>query len=125
MLSVFHANDTHDSRGSRWHTRCAGRGKRDLPGRRNVAGPPALSAPWTPRASQREADAHPPNRRRHTERGLRIRHGRVLPELDAGASGSAQFTRAVSYDRAGHGWSDPAREPRTARQIAEELHTLL
>ncbi len=37
----------------------------------------------------------------------------------------AQFTRAVSYDRAGHGWSDPAREPRTARQIAQELHTLL
>jgi pimeloyl-ACP methyl ester carboxylesterase len=37
----------------------------------------------------------------------------------------AQFTRAVSYDRAGHGWSDPAREPRTARQIAQELHALL
>jgi len=37
----------------------------------------------------------------------------------------AQFTRAVSYDRAGHGWSDPARGPRTARQIAQELHTLL
>lgn len=37
----------------------------------------------------------------------------------------AQFTRAVSYDRAGHGWSDLAREPRTAREIAEELHTLL
>jgi pimeloyl-ACP methyl ester carboxylesterase len=30
----------------------------------------------------------------------------------------AQFSRAVSYDRAGHGWSDPAPEPRTARQIA-------
>ncbi len=38
---------------------------------------------------------------------------------------AAQFTRAVSYDRAGHGWSDPAREPRTAHQIAQELHTLL
>jgi pimeloyl-ACP methyl ester carboxylesterase len=37
----------------------------------------------------------------------------------------AQFTRAVSYDRAGHGWSDLARKPRTARQIAQELHTLL
>ncbi len=37
----------------------------------------------------------------------------------------AQFARAVSYDRAGHGWSDPVREPRTARQIAQELHTLL
>ena len=37
----------------------------------------------------------------------------------------AQFTRAASYDRAGHGWSDPARERRTAEQIAQELHTLL
>ena len=43
---------------------------------------------------------------------------RVQPQV-------AQFTRAVSYDRAGHGWSDPAREPRTARQIAQELHALL
>ena len=37
----------------------------------------------------------------------------------------AEFSRAVSYDRAGHGWSDPAHEPRTAQQIAKELHTLL
>jgi len=37
----------------------------------------------------------------------------------------AQFARAVSYDRAGHGWSDRADEPRTARQIAQELHALL
>jgi pimeloyl-ACP methyl ester carboxylesterase len=37
----------------------------------------------------------------------------------------AKFSRAVSYDRAGHGWSDPAPEPRTARQIAQELNTLL
>jgi pimeloyl-ACP methyl ester carboxylesterase len=37
----------------------------------------------------------------------------------------AQFTRAVSYDRAGNGWSDPAREPRSAQQIAQELHALL
>src|SRR5882724_5526479 len=43
---------------------------------------------------------------------------RVQPQV-------AQFTRAVSYDRAGHGGSDPAREPRTAQQIALELHTLL
>jgi pimeloyl-ACP methyl ester carboxylesterase len=43
---------------------------------------------------------------------------RVQPEV-------AQFSRAVSYDRAGHGWSDLAREPRTAQQIALELHALL
>lgn len=37
----------------------------------------------------------------------------------------AEFSRAVSYDRAGHGWSDPAHEPRTAEQIAQELRALL
>ena len=37
----------------------------------------------------------------------------------------AQFSSAVSYDRAGHGWSEAAREPRTARQLAQELHALL
>lgn len=37
----------------------------------------------------------------------------------------AQFARAVSYDRAGYGWSDQAREPRTADQLAQELHALL
>ena len=37
----------------------------------------------------------------------------------------AEFSRAVSYDRAGHGWSDPAQEPRTAERIAQELHALL
>jgi pimeloyl-ACP methyl ester carboxylesterase len=37
----------------------------------------------------------------------------------------AKFSCAVSYDRAGHGWSDSAHEPRTAEQIAQELHALL
>jgi pimeloyl-ACP methyl ester carboxylesterase len=37
----------------------------------------------------------------------------------------AEFCRAVSYDRAGHGWSDGAHEPRTAQQIAQELRALL
>jgi pimeloyl-ACP methyl ester carboxylesterase len=37
----------------------------------------------------------------------------------------AEFSRAVSYDRAGHGWSDLAREPRAAQQIAQELRALL
>src|SRR5215472_3698163 len=36
-----------------------------------------------------------------------------------------KFCRAVSYDRAGHGWSDPKHEPRTAEQIARELRALL
>ncbi len=37
----------------------------------------------------------------------------------------ARHSRVCSYDRAGYGWSDAAREPRTARQIASELHRLL
>ena len=37
----------------------------------------------------------------------------------------AHFARVVSYDRAGVGWSEPARTPRAADTIAEELHTLL
>jgi pimeloyl-ACP methyl ester carboxylesterase len=37
----------------------------------------------------------------------------------------AQSYRAVSYDRAGLGWSDPGPMPRTADRLVEELHTLL
>ena len=37
----------------------------------------------------------------------------------------AKFTQACSYDRAGYGWSDPGSKPRTAEQMAKELHTLL
>jgi pimeloyl-ACP methyl ester carboxylesterase len=36
-----------------------------------------------------------------------------------------KFTQVCSYDRAGYGWSDPGPLPRTSRQIAKELHTLL
>ncbi len=35
------------------------------------------------------------------------------------------FTQVLSYDRAGLGWSDPARTPRSAGQVVEELHELL
>jgi len=42
----------------------------------------------------------------------------IQPEL-------AATTRVCAYDRAGYGWSDPSPQPRTPRQIAEELHTLL
>lgn len=37
----------------------------------------------------------------------------------------AKLARICTYDRAGYGWSDPGPAPRTARQIAGELHTLL
>ena len=56
--------------------------------------------------------------------------------LDAGSGGfSAQWvrvqrevsdtTRVCAYDRAGLGWSERGPEPRDARQISSELHTLL
>jgi pimeloyl-ACP methyl ester carboxylesterase len=56
--------------------------------------------------------------------------------LDAGLSGSSldwslvqpelgRTTRVCAYDRAGMGWSDSGPQPRTPRQIADELHTLL
>src|SRR5215216_1895068 len=37
----------------------------------------------------------------------------------------AQTTRVCAYDRAGLGWSERGPEPRDARQISGELHTLL
>lgn len=37
----------------------------------------------------------------------------------------AKFARVCSYDRAGYGLSEPGPEPRTSREIAVELHTLL
>ena len=43
---------------------------------------------------------------------------KVQPEL-------SQITRVCSYDRAGHGWSSTREEPRDAKTIAHELHSLL
>jgi pimeloyl-ACP methyl ester carboxylesterase len=37
----------------------------------------------------------------------------------------AKTTRVCAYDRADMGWSEPGPEPRDARQISSELHTLL
>jgi pimeloyl-ACP methyl ester carboxylesterase len=44
--------------------------------------------------------------------------GRVQSEV-------ARTTRVCTYDRAGMGWSEASPYPRTARQFAKELHTLL
>jgi pimeloyl-ACP methyl ester carboxylesterase len=38
---------------------------------------------------------------------------------------TASFARSCWYDRAGMGWSDPAPAPRTAKDIAMDLHALL
>jgi pimeloyl-ACP methyl ester carboxylesterase len=37
----------------------------------------------------------------------------------------AKYTQACWYDRAGHGWSDPAPFPHPASAISEDLHRLL
>jgi pimeloyl-ACP methyl ester carboxylesterase len=37
----------------------------------------------------------------------------------------AQYTRVCSYDRAGLGYSESSPRPRTSKDFAEELHTLL
>ncbi len=37
----------------------------------------------------------------------------------------APTNRVCAYDRAGHGWSQPGPQPRTAQQLVHELHTLL
>jgi len=37
----------------------------------------------------------------------------------------ARTTRVCTYDRAGMGWSESSPQPRTAREFAKELHTLL
>jgi pimeloyl-ACP methyl ester carboxylesterase len=44
--------------------------------------------------------------------------GWVQPEV-------AKTTRVCTYDRAGMGWSESSPQPRTAREFARELHTLL
>jgi len=43
---------------------------------------------------------------------------RVQPEL-------SHTTQVCSYDRAGHGWSEPRNGPRDAETIVRELHSLL
>lgn len=44
--------------------------------------------------------------------------GWVQPEV-------AKSTRICTYDRAGMGWSEVSPQPRTSREFAKELHTLL
>jgi pimeloyl-ACP methyl ester carboxylesterase len=62
--------------------------------------------------------------------------GEPVVILEAGIAGSslgwavvqeklAAFTTVCSYDRAGLGWSDNCALPRSATQLAAELHTLL
>ncbi|MBW4541378.1 MAG: alpha/beta hydrolase [Myxacorys chilensis ATA2-1-KO14] len=62
--------------------------------------------------------------------------GRPTVIVDSGTGGThldwqlvqpevAKFTRILTYDRAGYGWSDSSSKPRTAEQVVGELRQLL
>lgn len=51
--------------------------------------------------------------------------GLASSDLDLIAPTVARDTRVCVYDRAGHGWSEPAAAPQDAARIAADLHTLL
>jgi pimeloyl-ACP methyl ester carboxylesterase len=92
-------------------------------------------------ATRRDLAAHPPPGRLVDVGGHRLHiwctgEGTPAVILDSGLGGSfvdwgkvqpavAKFTQVCSYDRAGMGYSDEGPSPRTARQIATELATLL
>jgi pimeloyl-ACP methyl ester carboxylesterase len=95
--------------------------------------------------SAADARAHPPPGRLVDVGGFRLhidcvgerRPGTPTVVLEDGSAGVgsvdwrpvqallAPATRVCAYDRAGLGWSDPGPEPRSAGQVAAELHALL
>jgi pimeloyl-ACP methyl ester carboxylesterase len=65
-----------------------------------------------------------------------VGEGRPTVIVDSGTGGThldwqlvqpevARFTRILTYDRAGYGWSDSSSQPRTAEQVVGELRQLL
>jgi pimeloyl-ACP methyl ester carboxylesterase len=92
-------------------------------------------------ATERAERAYPPPGEMVDVGGHRLHincagQGSPTVVLDAGAGGmSAQWvrvqrevsgtTRVCAYDRAGMGWSEMGPDPRDAKQITGELHTLL
>ena len=93
------------------------------------------------RVGARRRASHPPRGRLVDVGGFRMHivslgEGEPAVVVDAGqgdfslswggiASRVAEFTRVVTYDRAGLGWSDPSPRPRTAEVMVEELRALL
>jgi pimeloyl-ACP methyl ester carboxylesterase len=96
---------------------------------------------YEPLAEAADAKAYPPPGQMVDVGGYRLHincTGRGSPTVvieagwgDFSASWSwvqpevARTTRICTYDRAGMGWSEPSPQPRTAREFARELHTLL
>jgi pimeloyl-ACP methyl ester carboxylesterase len=56
-----------------------------------------------------------------------LEHGHRATYLDwyLVQPGVAEFARVCSFDRAGHGWSDPSPQPAVPSKMAEELRRLL
>lgn len=101
----------------------------------------AVGAIYQAVAGARDAKAYKPLDQMVDVDGIQLRldcrgSGSPTVVLEAGASvysiawmrvqdDVAKFTRVCSYDRAGMGWSDNARETLSPQQVAETLHTLL
>ncbi|MEU9831662.1 alpha/beta hydrolase [Streptosporangium sp. NPDC048047] len=104
-------------------------------------GQPVENAPASPASPATAAGTAPPLGRLHDVDGRRLllhRAGTGGPSVvflpGAGLVGldflnlqerAAGLTTAVVYDRGGTGWSDPARLPRSAAEVAGELRDLL
>lgn len=96
---------------------------------------------YEPIAEAADAKAYPPPGQLVDVGGYRLHlnctgSGSPTVVIDAGHADSsaswgwvqtevARTTRVCTYDRAGMGWSEASPYPRTARQFAKELHTLL
>ena len=96
---------------------------------------------YEPIAEAADAKAYPPPGQLVDVGGYRLHihctgSGSPTVVIDAGHGDSsaswswvqaevARTTRVCIYDRAGMGWSEASPYPRTARQFAKELHTLL
>jgi pimeloyl-ACP methyl ester carboxylesterase len=100
-----------------------------------------VGAIYEPLAEAADAKAHPPPGKMVDVGGYRLHihctgSGSPTVVIDAGWGDSsaawgwvqpevAKTTRICTYDRAGMGWSEASPQPRTAREFAKELHTLL
>lgn len=106
-----------------------------------VLGLGAMGALYQVLATLADQRKYPPLGQRLDVGGYRLHlnctgEGKPTVVFDSGAGNSsldwllvqpevAKFTKVCTYDRAGYGWSDPSRLPRTSQQSVDELHTLL
>jgi alpha-beta hydrolase superfamily lysophospholipase len=96
---------------------------------------------WNFAMASWERERNPVPGKFHTVNGLQMHidcsgTGSPVVVMEAAASATwwlwrnvqsdlARITEVCSYDRAGHGWSEPRKGPRDAETIVRELHLLL